>query len=209
MAGIEEVKRAIAEEVAKLREVAATSVDASLVAQAIAVSDERVQELLASRISEGQMFKGMRASSMQEGLQLISQFQAKGQSQVAPGFSVIVNVSESRVLRLLDPSLSQTHHVEPREGAVPFTLAVPSNALNVFTSTSQVEAAKRREEAYFTDLGITPSSTSSKISYDAVQSNKDTATYASTGTPQHPDFVVSDMRVDSTVDLLPGDFLPG
>lgn len=143
-------------QIGALAKLAASANDPSLTAKAVAFSDAGVQELFFSKLAQGHNFVGQRAfpGSEPSVIQVLFEFVASPEkiALFPPSFMAVVSLPERSVLRTADPALAPYIGGIVEAGALPFTVAVPSNAPNVITPGASVIDLRSREAVFFEAL---------------------------------------------------------
>jgi len=102
------------QELDRLRLVAATSLDVCTVAKYIALSDDRVHDLLLQKHSDGYMFRGIHCRNrigIPELIDVVVEFDCPtGRLRIVdPSFAAVVNLPHRNVIAIVDPYLPQSY----------------------------------------------------------------------------------------------------
>lgn len=139
-----------------LARLAAAANDPTLTAKAVAFSDDGVRGIFFKKLTQGHRFIGQRAFPGAEPalIQVLFEFSASPEkiALFPPSFMAVVSLPERAVIRTADPALAPYVGGIIETGALPFTIAVPSNAPNVITPGSSVIDLRSREAVFFEAL---------------------------------------------------------
>lgn len=149
-------KGEILAQIEALSKLAAGSNDPALTAKALAFADPRVQEIFFSKLAAGHRFVSQRAFP-DGGPGMISVFfeffpAPDKIAIVGPSFLAAVSLTERKVVRVADPAIPSLSGGAHEAGALPFTIAVPSNAPQVVTTETDVIDLRNREAFFFEAL---------------------------------------------------------
>jgi hypothetical protein len=142
------------EEVVRL---GAATRDPTLAARAVALSNARVRRLFLKKLAQGHRFAAQRVwpADAPGVWQVFFELHAarEGVYLLSPSFLARVSVAKRRVLAVVDPCPVPATGLGPvTGGALPFTIAVPSNAPQVVTPESSIIDLRSREAVFFETL---------------------------------------------------------
>jgi hypothetical protein len=157
MANEGEIRKQLAGEIDRLRQVAASSTNPCLVAQYIAFSDEGVQELFVKKNAAEDRFKACTclpsAPNNQQHVLFEFDYPDGVLRLVKPSFLAVVDIAGREVAKVIDPYIPDQPANFPPAGSLPFALGVPSNAPNVTIPADALKPFRAREAAFGQALG--------------------------------------------------------
>lgn len=166
MAAQPTIQKQFEEQISQLTEIAARSSDVCLTAQVIAFSDATAREKFIAKLNSGYKFVGahcLNEFGAPERARVVFDFDCAPGTfcLIRPSFLVVVHLVEKRVVHIEDPFIPSTSFEPAQRRPIPpvlpgaqgpFTLAIPSNANNVFTGQEVTAPFAARETAYLAGL---------------------------------------------------------
>lgn len=150
----------------QLSDLAAKSTAPSLTATWIAASDEKVKELILTKLDAGSTLQGVMPAGSQRarefGVIFVFDRPAGAVNLVSTSFLATVDLQSKRVIDVADPYVADEHtstpgaYFAPPTGGLPFALSVPTNAPRVIISDAARAPYRMAEQAFFRARGIRP-----------------------------------------------------
>lgn len=178
----EQLKKELANEVGKLRDLAVTSSDPLIVAKAVAASDSGVQQLIIARLIAGERLVEVFVLPNATELQVFFRFITTTEIPrlVDAGILAFVDSHKGEVVSTIDPFILQP---ERRIGR-PFVDVTSASASALAEGNEPVEPLVDRERAFFRNIGLRGFGIG--FSTDTV-CNTDTTSTTWSGQPYKPD----------------------